>query len=207
MTIASNRHIVPLFSSILFLSFFPSLSLPTFVNPLLIPVSVAPRWPMTETGYDSSPNKRKAEQRRARDGRTIRKTPAAGDTSYGMERMEAIPLWHGRGISRDLIERLRIFESIRRCVNSGSVSPARHTCPCFWTRAALTGEGEEGGKRRRRRRKSDMVGRGQLKYLRARARIEDSDRRGFFPFSFFFSSLVRVVWLYRVSCCIWRTSL
>lgn len=143
MTIASNRHIVPLFSSILFLSFFPSLSLPTFVNPLLIPVSVAPRWPMTETGYDSSPNKRKAEQRRARDGRTIRKTPAAGDTSYGMERMEAIPLWHGRGISRDLIERLRIFESIRRCVNSGSVSPARHTCPCFWTRAALTREGEE----------------------------------------------------------------
>lgn len=31
-----------------------------------------------------------------------------------------------------------------------------------------------------------MVGRGRLKYLRARARIEDSDRRGFFPFSFFF---------------------
>lgn len=73
-------------------------------------------------------------------------------------------------------------------------------------RVRVFGHGARGGRGEEER--SDMVGRGRLKYLRARARIEDSDSRGFFlsSFFFFFFPLVRVarvVWLYRVSCCIW----
>lgn len=185
MTITSKRHIpIPLllFSSIFFLPFFLSFPpplplsppLPPFVNPLFIPVSVARRWLMTETGYDSSPNKRKASRRARGMVERFAKRRLPG-THRGMERMEAIPLWHGRGISRDLIERLRIFESIRRCVNSGSVSPAQHTS-VFLDTGAREGEGE----------RSDMVGRGRLKYLRARARAYRFGQPRFFLFFFFF---------------------
>lgn len=74
-----------LFPPISFLSSFlpsPSLPLPTFVNPLFISVSVARRWLMTETRLRFFAEQAKSEQTRARDGRTIRKTPAAGDTSW-----------------------------------------------------------------------------------------------------------------------------
>lgn len=166
-----------LFPSISFLSSFlpsPSFPLPTFVNPLFISVSVARRWLMTETGYDSSPNKRKASRRARGMVERFAKRRLSG-THRGMERMEAIPLWHGRGISRDLIERLRIFESIRRCVNSGSVSPARHTCPCFWTRR----KGREGGGRAER-----YGWKGTIKIF-ARARAYRGFGQPWF-FSFFF---------------------
>lgn len=153
---------------------------------------------MTETGYDSSPNKRKASRRARGMVERFAKRRLPG-THRGMERMEAIPLWHGRGISRDLIERLRIFESIRRCVNSGSVSPARHTCPCFWTRR----KGREGGGRAER-----YGWKGTIKiFARARAYRGFGQPRffSFFFFLFFFPlvRVARVVWLYRVSCCIW----
>lgn len=119
---------------------------------------------MVDDGKRAGSSVERAQKRAgAQNGRTIHKTPAARDTST--KRTRAIPLWHGRGVSRDLIELVRIFESIRRCVNSGSVSRVRRR-PRFRPRHAKWKKEKRGANKKKG---SEREG---LKYLRAGIRID-----------------------------------